>query len=321
MTRHRKARKPKPVPVSHPSLASQLGRVALEDGDAAENHLPGDSDPRALAVLGVSRGGLTSSAAAGGAGPSSSVENHLPCDPYPRPLFSNATEEGGESSTAVGGGPSSTVEIPSAASRDAASPPGDPEGATPAPSAAEETATCACCLVIITEEVFRCSRCLLVAYCGKDCQASEAAYFATIANTRDAETLTPPFPPTFQGAHWRAAHRVVCGQGGGGIAPQPQAADTPADRARWQAACNSIDILIGECEFEKATVDLERLLASMEGALGKEAEELLRPLELRAKALLRSGRLDDAYNVMMRSMTLCEKHHGEEGLMTCRCGC
>ena len=52
--------------------------------------------------------------------------------------------------------------------------------------------------------------------------------------------------------------------------------------------------------------------------MGKEAEELIYPLEVIGSALTCSGRLDDAYNVMMRSMTLCEKHHGEEGMETCR---
>ena len=59
-------------------------------------------------------------------------------------------------------------------------------------------------------------------------------------------------------------------------------------------------------------------MAEVEGALGKEAEELLEPLRLLASSHRRAGRLDDAYTVMMRAMTLCEKHHGEEGLVTCK---
>ena len=62
---------------------------------------------------------------------------------------------------------------------------------------------------------------------------------------------------------------------------------------------------------------MERLVVEIEGVLGKEAVELLDPLRTLAGALLRAGLLDDAYNVMMRAMVLSEKHHGEEGLVTC----
>ena len=64
---------------------------------------------------------------------------------------------------------------------------------------------------------------------------------------------------------------------------------------------------------------MERLVAEIEtGMLGKDSVELLDPLQLLADSLERSGLLDDAYTVMMRAMVLCEKRHGEEGMVTCR---
>ena len=57
---------------------------------------------------------------------------------------------------------------------------GDPEGVvsvgSPTPSPAEERKACACCLVVIAGKIFFCSRCRLVTYCGKDCQASGGAF-------------------------------------------------------------------------------------------------------------------------------------------------
>ena len=63
---------------------------------------------------------------------------------------------------------------------------------------------------------------------------------------------------------------------------------------------------------------MERVVAEVEGALGREAEELVEPLRTLAASLHRAGHLDNAYTVMMRALTLCEKHHGVEGLVTCR---
>ena len=67
-------------------------------------------------------------------------------------------------------------------------------------------------------------------------------------------------------------------------------------------------------------------------ALGPKAEELVNPLGIISDAHCRLGNLADSYTVMLRAMTICEKHHGEEGLVTCqlrsrlgehlpRCGC
>ena len=61
-----------------------------------------------------------------------------------------------------------------------------------------------------------------------------------------------------------------------------------------------------------------RLVASIEGALGPEAEELLEPLSVIGQSTLHSGELADSYTVMLRTLTISEKHHGEEGLVTCR---
>ena len=110
--------------------------------------------------------------------------------------------------------------------------------------------------------------------------------------------------------------KPVDNSAGGGTRPLPP--HSPADLARWNAACDAAVYLIRAGKYEEALASLRRVLSSMEGAMGKEAEQLLYPLEVIGSALSRSGRLDDAYNVMMRSMTLCEKHHGEEGMMTCR---
>ena len=72
-------------------------------------------------------------------------------------------------SASVGGeaGPSASPQS-SAASLTAASPSDAP---APSPALAEAKA-CACCTVVIAGKVFWCSRCHLVTYCGKDCQAS-----------------------------------------------------------------------------------------------------------------------------------------------------
>ena len=49
-----------------------------------------------------------------------------------------------------------------------------------------------------------------------------------------------------------------------------------------------------------------------------EAEELIDPLFLLVQTTLRRGQLDDPYTIMLRALTICEKHHGEEGLETCQ---
>ena len=102
------------------------------------------------------------------------------------------------------------------------------------------------------------------------------------------------------------------------LQPRPPARVTAADRARWKTICSATADNIGAGKYAEARTSMASVVAEVEGALGKEAEELLAPLRLLASSHRRAGRLDDAYTVMMRAMTLCEKHHGEEGLATCK---
>ena len=137
--------------------------------------------------------------------------------------------------------------------------------------------------------------------------------------------LLPSLPSfLFQVAHWRAAHKAVCGkpqEGGEGaqLLPQPPRRVTAADRARWGKQIHAAADLGNAGRYAEVRSSMERMVAEIEsGELGREAKELLPPLELLACSLQRAGLLDDAYNVMMRAMLLCEKLHGEEGLATCR---
>ena len=93
---------------------------------------------------------------------------------------------------------------------------------------------------------------------------------------------------------------------------------TAADRARWRATLHTTYDLINAGKYAQARAFMERLVAEVEGALGWEAEELVRPLRLLASSLRRAGLLDDAYTIMMRALMLSKKHHGKEGLVTCR---
>ena len=71
-------------------------------------------------------------------------------------------------------------------------------------------------------------------------------------------------------------------------------------------------------KHSEARISAERLVASVEGAAGKEAEELINPLFVLVQATRRLGQLDDSYTVMLRALTICEKYHGEEGMATCQ---
>ena len=106
----------------------------------------------------------------------------------------------------------------------------------------------------------------------------------------------PSNSPSPQVAHWRAAHKVVCGkpqEGGGGAGTQLQAQPprpvTVADKARWDArGCAAAD-LMNAGRYAEARSSMERQVAEREGAMGKEAEELLPPLRLLADTFMRAG--------------------------------
>ena len=111
-------------------------------------------------------------------------------------------------------------------------------------------------------------------------------------------------------------------QGGGGevggAQPQPiPRAVAASDCARWKALCRAAIDLSNAGKYAEARSSVEHVVAEVVGALGKEAEELVEPLRVLAMAHLTSSHHGDACNVMMRAMTLSEKHHGEEGLDTC----
>ena len=103
--------------------------------------------------------------------------------------------------------------------------------------------------------------------------------------------------------------------------------------AGWQAAAQAACDLAYSGKYAEARASAERLLVTIEEALGPEAEELLVPLEVlnytTRRALLvplevlnyttrRAGQLDDSYTIMLRTLNISEKHHGEEGMVTCR---
>ena len=196
---------------------------------------------------------------------------------------------------------------------------------------------CACCTVVIAGKVFRCSRCHLVYYCGKDCQASIHLCCPSVYPSGTSLRFsreTPPIraipthstrPSLFQAAHWHAAHKIACGKpqeggegGGAQLQPRPRVV-TAADRARWLSTCQAARDLSNTGKYAESRTSMVRLMAEIEGALlDKDAKELVEPLRKMAYAATASGQLDDAYNIMMRAMVLCEKLHGEEGLQTCQ---
>ena len=63
---------------------------------------------------------------------------------------------------------------------------------------------------------------------------------------------------------------------------------------------------------------MRRLVPAIEAVVGPGARELLNPLDTISVSYRRIGNLADFYTVMLRAMTVCEKHHGEEGIPTCR---
>ena len=92
---------------------------------------------------------------------------------------------------------------------------------------------------------------------------------------------------------------------------------TAADHASWFAFVNEAIDLVNAGRLKEALASLRRLLPSIEAALGPDARELIDPLGVISEAHRRLGNLADSYTVMLRAMTICEKHHGEEGMATC----
>ena len=90
-----------------------------------------------------------------------------------------------------------------------------------------------------------------------------------------------------------------------------------AVRAGWWAVSQAALDLANAGKFAESRASAERLLATIEGVLGVEAEELLGPLDVLSFATRRAGHLDDSYTIMLRTLNISEKHHGEEGMVTC----
>ena len=99
--------------------------------------------------------------------------------------------------------------------------------------------------------------------------------------------------------------------------PRPRRV-SPAVRAEWDAAADAAFALANAGKYAEARASAERLLATIEKALGPEAEELLGPLDALSFVTRRAGQLDDSYTIMLRTLNISEKHHGEEGLVTCQ---
>ena len=90
-----------------------------------------------------------------------------------------------------------------------------------------------------------------------------------------------------------------------------------AVQAGWDAAGQAACDLANAGKFAEARASTERLIATIEGALSPEAVELLAPLGLLSDVTCRAGQLADSYTIMLRTLNISEKHHGEDGLMTC----
>ena len=93
---------------------------------------------------------------------------------------------------------------------------------------------------------------------------------------------------------------------------------TAATRARWVVELSAAVAHASRGRYAEARSLMERLAVEIEKALGPDTEELLEPLSVIGHATREAGLLADSFTVMLRTLTISEKHHGEEGLVTCR---
>ena len=100
------------------------------------------------------------------------------------------------------------------------------------------------------------------------------------------------------------------------VQPRPRQVSF-AVRAGWDAATDAVIDLGNSGKYAEARTSVERLIKTLEGSLGPEAEELLGPLEVLSYATCSAGQLADSYTIMLRTLNISEKHHGEEGMRTC----
>ena len=100
------------------------------------------------------------------------------------------------------------------------------------------------------------------------------------------------------------------------VQPRPRKVSA-AVRAGWDAATDAAIDLGNSGKYAEARTSAERLIKTIEGALGPEAEELLDPLHVLSFVTRSSGQLANSYTIMLRALNVSEKHHGEEGMRTC----
>ena len=152
-----------PYVTFHPSLLTSSTRPPRPDGKpkAPSGAGPAPTDDLSASALASQLGGLALGSD----------------DKNPQPAVSRKTLVGGSGNppAAAGGGeagPSSSSAARSSSSTSAPlAAPTPPQDDDPIPELPAER-MCASCTLVITRKVYRCSRCGLVTYCGKDCQAS-----------------------------------------------------------------------------------------------------------------------------------------------------
>ena len=112
--------------------------------------------------------------------------------------------------------------------------------------------------------------------------------------------------------------KPLAGDEGNVVVVQPRPRQVSAAvRAGWIASSNAANALGNAGKYAEARTSAECLLKTIEGALGPEAEELLDPLDVLSVVTRKAGQLADSYTIMLRTLNISEKHHGEEGMRTC----